>query len=60
MDGVNDPDEVALVNKLQDQLVIKANNADPLPPFKWATASLDALKAQYEKDSAQYSSYKRI
>ncbi|MFN7732932.1 MAG: DUF1254 domain-containing protein, partial [Pirellula sp.] len=26
-----DADEVALVNKLQDQFVIKADNADPLP-----------------------------
>ncbi|MFS6827261.1 DUF1254 domain-containing protein [Cyanobium sp. ATX-6F1] len=30
-----DPDEIALVNKLQDQFVIKANSADPLPKFKW-------------------------
>jgi hypothetical protein len=29
-----DRDEIALVNKLQDQFVIKANSADPLPEFK--------------------------
>jgi hypothetical protein len=53
-----DPDEIALVNKLQDQFVIKANSADPLPEFKWDRQSLKTLTAQYEKDSAQYSSWK--
>jgi hypothetical protein len=53
-----DPDEVALVNRLQDQFLIKANSAEPLPPFKWDMASLKALTAQYEKDAAQHSSYK--
>lgn len=53
-----DPDEVALVNKLQDQFVIKANSADPLPEFTWDLQSLKTLTTQYEKDSAQYSSWK--
>ena len=53
-----DPTEIALVNKLQNQFVIKANSADPLPPFKWDLDSLKALTAQYEKDSTQYSSWK--
>jgi hypothetical protein len=53
-----DADEIALVNKLQDQFVIKANSADPLPGFKWDSQSLKTLTAQYEKDSAQYSSWK--
>ena len=53
-----DPDEIALVNKLQDQFVIKANSADPLPAFKWDLQSLKTWTAQYEKDSAQYSSWK--
>jgi hypothetical protein len=53
-----DPDEIALVNKLQDQFVIKANSADPLPEFKWDLQSLKTLTAQYEKASAQYSSWK--
>ena len=52
-----DADEVALVNKLQDQFIIKANSADPLPEFKWDLQSLKELTAQYEKDSAQYSSW---
>jgi hypothetical protein len=53
-----DADEVALVNKLQDQFIIKANSADPLPEFNWDLQSLKELTAQYEKDSAQYSSWK--
>jgi len=53
-----DANEVALVNKLQDQFVINANSADPLPLFRWDIESLKALTAQYEKDSARYSSWK--
>jgi hypothetical protein len=54
----NDPAEVALVNKLQDQVVIQAKSADPMPPMQWDSASLKALTEQYEKDSAAYSSWK--
>jgi hypothetical protein len=53
-----DPDEIALVNKLQDQFIIKAKSADSLPALKWDLPSLQTLTAQYEKDSAQYSSWK--
>ena len=53
-----DPDEVAMVNNLQDQFIIKANSADALPEFKWDRQSLKALTDQYEKDSAQYNSWK--
>jgi hypothetical protein len=53
-----DTSEVALVNKLQDQFIIKANSADPLPEFKWDHESLQALTSQYEKDSLQYTSWK--
>lgn len=49
----NDPHEVALVNALQDQFVITAKNALPLPPFNWDTASLDALRAKYEAEAAK-------
>jgi len=54
----NDAEEIALINKLQDQFIIKANSADPLPDFKWDIESLQALTAQYEKEAAKYSSYK--
>ena len=53
-----DADEIALVNKLQDQFIIKANSANPLPEFKWNLQSLKALTTQYEKDAAQLGSYK--
>jgi hypothetical protein len=53
-----DSDEIALLHKLQDQFIITANSADPLPPFKWDLSSLKVLTAQYEKDSAQYDSWK--
>ena len=53
-----DPEEIALINQLQDQFVIKANSADPVPDFKWDPQSLKALTSQYENDSAQYSSWK--
>lgn len=53
-----DPAEVALVNKLQDQVVINATSADPLPPMKWDAGSLKELTAQYEVESKQYPSWK--
>jgi hypothetical protein len=53
-----DPVEIALINKLQDQFVLKANSADPLPEFNWDRQSLKTLTARYEKDSARYSSWK--
>lgn len=53
-----DPAEVALVNNLQDQVLINAASADPLPPMKWDIDSLRALTAQYEAESKQYPSWK--
>lgn len=53
-----DVDEIVLVNKLQDQFIIEASSTNPLPEFKWDLQSLKALTAQYERDSAQYSSWK--
>ena len=47
----NDPAEIELVNKLQDQIVITAKSADPFPPFKWDVASLKTLTEQYEKEA---------
>jgi hypothetical protein len=47
----------ALINALRDQFVIEAKSADPLPDLKWDVKSLDALKTQYEQESASYSSY---
>ena len=53
-----DEDEIALINKLQDQFIIKADSAEPLPEFTWDIESLQALTDQYEKEFAQYSSFK--
>jgi len=53
-----DPDEINLINELQDQFVIKANSADPLSEFKWDLQSLKTWTALYEKDSAQFDSWK--
>lgn len=52
-----DPDEIALINALQDQFIISASSAEPFQPPDWDKASLDALRAQYEKDSASYRSW---
>lgn len=51
-----DPDDLEerkFVNALQDQFVITANSADPLPALEWDPQSLNALRAKYEKDSAK-------
>ena len=58
LNNPSDPKEIALVNELQDRFVIRANSSNPLPAFKWDASSLNTLRAQYEKDSAQYSSWK--
>jgi hypothetical protein len=49
-----DEAEVALINKLQDKFIIKANSAEPLPELKWDLDSLQALTDQYEKEFPQY------
>ena len=53
-----DESEIALVNALQDQFIIKAGSYDSLPAFKWDMDSLKAITVQYEKDSAEYPSWK--
>ena len=54
----DDAAEIALVNTLQDRVVVNAKSADPFPASKWDPASLEALTERYEKDSLQYSSWK--
>lgn len=53
----NDPAEIAQVHKLQDQIVITANSADPFPPFKWDMASLKTLTEEYEKEASKLENY---
>lgn len=54
---IDDAAEIALVNRLQDQLRIEARSAEPLPPFAWDSASLDALRARYEQEFQQQKLY---
>jgi hypothetical protein len=52
-----DPEEVALVNKLQDQFVINAGSADPFPEPQWDADSLAQLTAAYKAEFAKYEKY---
>lgn len=54
----DDPAEIALVNALQDQVVISATSADPLPPNTWHQTSLAALTRQYEAEAVAYGTYR--
>jgi len=53
----DDSAEIALVNKLQDQFVIKANSADPFPEPQWDKTSLAALTAEYKEEFAKFDLY---
>lgn len=52
-----DPDEIALINNLQDRFAIGASSAEPFQPPDWNKASLDELRARYEKESAHYNNW---
>jgi hypothetical protein len=53
----DDPDDVALVNALQDGFTIEAGSADPFPEPTWDLASLDALRATYNAEFARFDAY---
>lgn len=53
----NDPADIALVNKLQDQFVLQANSADPFPEPDWDKKSLAALTAEYNQEFAKFELY---
>ncbi len=53
-----DPEEIALVNQLQDQFQLQAGSADPLPPLAWDRTSLQEFTARYEEEAAKFTSYK--
>ena len=53
----DDPADVALVNALQDALVIEAGSADPFPEPAWDLQSLDELRAKYNAEFARYDKY---
>jgi hypothetical protein len=56
--NVKDPADVAVANQLQDNVVIQAHSAEAMPPDRWDPASLDALRAQYEREASAYRSFK--
>ena len=52
-----DPADVAAVNRLQDQFLLKTGSADPFAEPQWDKRSLEMLTADYNRESAQYSRY---
>jgi hypothetical protein len=52
-----DIEEVSLVNKLQDQFAIQAQSADPFAQPEWDQQSLNALRAEYEKEFQKFAKY---
>ena len=53
----DDPEELALISRLQDQFILKANSADPFPEPEWDKESLAALTAEYNKEFAKFELY---
>ena len=53
----DDPADIALINKLQDQFVIKAESADAFPAPKWDAKSLEELTAAFNKEFAKFAKY---
>lgn len=49
-----DPEEIALVNRLQDQFTISASSDRPLPPFAWDKASLDKVRTELEQGARRF------
>ncbi|WP_373400066.1 DUF1214 domain-containing protein [Algoriphagus halophilus] len=53
----DDNEEIAKLNDLQDQFIVKSKSAHEFPEFKWSLESLDSLRAVYNEESAKYSSW---
>ena len=53
----NDPADIQLVNHLQDQFIIKAGSADPLPAPSWDKKSLDKMTAMFNQEFAKFDLY---
>lgn len=52
-----DENEIALINELQDQFVIRAQSADPFAEPEWDRQSLNDLRAEYEKEFQKFAKY---
>lgn len=50
----DDSDEITLVNELQDQFTISAKSAEAFAPPAWDQDSLNALRAEYEREFQTY------
>ena len=53
----SDPNDVALVNRLQKQITINATSATPFPVPEWDMASMLDLRAEYEKEFKKFAQY---
>jgi len=53
----DDPSDIALVNKLQDQFAITAASADPFPEPKWDKTSREELTKQFNAEFAKYDKF---
>ena len=53
----DDPDDIALVNRMQDRFTISADSADRFPAPQWDTDSMLALRAGYEKEFQKFDQY---
>lgn len=51
-------EEIAMLNNLQDQFIVKSISSQEFPEFKWDLESLDSLREVYNEESAKYSSWK--
>jgi hypothetical protein len=52
-----DPAEIVLVNKLQDQFIVESNSTDEFAQPTWDKVSLDSLRTAYEKEFATFDTY---
>lgn len=54
-----DKKEIEMINTIQDKFIVTSKSGEEFPGFKWDRASLDTLRAEYEKDkAANYPTYK--
>ncbi|GJM64558.1 DUF1214 domain-containing protein [Persicobacter diffluens] len=53
----NDQEEINMLNKLQDQFMVKSRSGQAFPDFRWDLKSLDSLRAIYNRESANYASW---
>ena len=52
-----DPKEISMINTLQDKFIVTSETNEEFPGFHWDRDSLNALRATYEKESENYSSW---